>query len=80
MSDNESENGEEQIDESGRNPTQQRMDQELAEEGDAPVGVEIPSMREDRPVSETIPEDPDRGGEEPVEGGADDEDETDESV
>ena len=80
MSDNEPENGEGQIDESGRNLTQQHIDEELAEEGDAPVGVEIPRMREDRNMSETIPEDPDRGGDEPVEGGADDEDETDESV
>ena len=43
MSDNEPENpGEEPIDEAGRNPTQQRIDEELAEEGDAPVGVETP--------------------------------------
>ena len=37
MSDLEEENGEEQIDEQGRNVTQQRIDEELAEEGDAPV-------------------------------------------
>jgi len=36
MSDAETENGEEQIDETGRNPTQQRMD----EEGTEPVPVD----------------------------------------
>jgi hypothetical protein len=80
MSDNEPENGEDQIDEAGRNPTQQKIDEELAEHGDAPIGVEIPSMREDRQMSEVIPEDPDRGGGGAIEGGKDDEDETDESV
>jgi hypothetical protein len=40
MSDNEPENGQEQIDEQGRNATQQHIDKELAEEGDAPVAVE----------------------------------------
>jgi len=39
MSDIEEENGEELIDEEGRNETQQRIDEELAEEGDAPVDV-----------------------------------------
>jgi hypothetical protein len=68
MSDNEPENnGEEQIGADGRNATQRHIDEELATEGDAPVGVEIPRMREDRRMSEVIPEDPDRGGEEPVE-------------
>ena len=81
MSDHEPESGEDRIDESGRNATQQRIDQELAEEGDAPVGVEIPPMREDKRMSETIPQDPDRDGEEPVEEPAeDDEDEPDESA
>jgi hypothetical protein len=55
-------NGEDQIDEAGRNPTQQRMDEELAREGNAPIGVEFPQMREDRDMSEVIPGDPDRGG------------------
>ena len=40
MSDNEPENGEELIDEQGRNATQQHIDEELAEEGDAPVAAE----------------------------------------
>jgi hypothetical protein len=55
-------NGEDQIDEAGRNPTQQRMDEELAREGNAPIGVEFPPMREDMDMSEVIPEDEDRGG------------------
>jgi hypothetical protein len=38
MSDHEPENGEEAIDESGRNPTQQRLDEEGAEP--KPVDVE----------------------------------------
>jgi hypothetical protein len=40
MSDIEEENGEDQIDESGRNATQQHIDEELAEEGDAPVDTD----------------------------------------
>lgn len=68
-------NGEDQIDDAGRNPTQQRMDEELAREGNAPIGVEFPQMREDKDMSEVIPEDPDRGGEEPLGGGTDDDDE-----
>jgi hypothetical protein len=38
MSDHERENGEEAIDESGRNPTQQRLDEEGAEQ--KPVDLE----------------------------------------
>jgi hypothetical protein len=38
MSDHEPENGEEAIDQSGRNPTQQRLDEEGAEQ--TPVDVE----------------------------------------
>jgi hypothetical protein len=38
MSDHEHENGEEAIDESGRNPTQQRLDEEGAEQ--KPVDLE----------------------------------------
>ena len=84
MSDNEPEtSGEEQIDADGRNATQRAIDEELATEGNAPVDVEIPQTREDERMSEVIPEDPDRGGddggaeEEPTEG---DEEETTESV
>ena len=76
MSDNEPENGEDQIDEAGRNLTQQRMDEELAREGNAPVGVEFPQMREDRDMSEVIPEDPDRDGEEPADGDEEESEET----
>jgi hypothetical protein len=38
MSENEQESGEERIDESGRNPTQRRLDEEAG--GDRPVDVE----------------------------------------
>ncbi len=77
MSDIDEESGEERVDDAGRNPTQRRIDQELAEEGDAPVGVEIPRMREDREMSETIPEDPDRDDDSAMP--AEDDDEAEES-
>ena len=68
MSDNEPENnGEEQIDADGRNATQRAIDEELARDGNAPVAVEIPQMREDKRMSEVIPEEQDNGGEEPAE-------------
>jgi hypothetical protein len=39
MSENDFETGEEQIDDSGRNPTQQRMDEEGESSSDAPADV-----------------------------------------
>jgi hypothetical protein len=53
MSDQEPESGEERIDESGRNPTQRRMDEEGVE--DAPVAGE-PA---EEPAS-SLDDDPDR--------------------
>jgi hypothetical protein len=48
MSDNEPENGEEQIDESGRNATQQRMDEESGGGEAVPVDKEWKQLREDQ--------------------------------
>jgi hypothetical protein len=45
--DTEPESGEERIDESGRNPTQRRLDDENEDTGENPVDVEWPELDEE---------------------------------
>jgi hypothetical protein len=68
MSDREQENGEDAIDESGRNLTQQEIDDRGASQ--APADADW----EEVPMSEVVPEDEDRDGDGAMEGALADED------